>query len=91
MDVFYYCAAAGEDFVGQNQSQRALSVCNAAGEEFNAAGAAIAAAALVFDCVAGALQGFEQGFTFLQGEAGAVCGDLGHGVWCLVWCSENFR
>ena len=35
---------------------------------------------MVFDCVASTLQSFEQGFAFLQGEAGAVGGDLGHGV-----------
>ena len=75
MDIGVDTAAAGQYFVGADKGQRGLWIGYAAGIQAGAAGAAIAAAALVGHLVAGAFQCFEQGFARLQFKAGAVGGD----------------
>lgn len=68
LERFVDGAAAGQDLATAQQGQRWFGVLDAAGLERNAAGAAVAAAALIFDMVAGAFQRIEQGFITLQLE-----------------------
>ena len=59
LNVFIYPTATRQNFTGRNKGQREIVVGHPAVQYFDAAGTAIAAAALVFDLVAGALQALQ--------------------------------
>ena len=59
LNVFIYPTATRQNFTGRDKRQREIVVGHPAVQYFDAAGTAIAAAALVFDLVAGALQALQ--------------------------------
>ena len=59
LDVFIHPTATRQNFAVRDKRQREIVVGHPAVQYFDAAGTAIAAAALVFDLVAGALQALQ--------------------------------
>ena len=59
LDVLVNPTATRQNFAGRDKRQREVVVGHPAVQYFDAAGTAIAAAALVFDLVAGALQALQ--------------------------------